>query len=67
VLGYDVSGLQLSSLFQQSLLGPELWTGGPFGFEGSLLCPLLLAVTLAVFAYAFNKRYQVTSGQGESF
>jgi membrane protease YdiL (CAAX protease family) len=62
VFGYEVSGLKLSSLFQQSLIGPELWTGGPFGFEGSLLCSLLLAISLAMFAFAFTKRYQESQG-----
>ena len=58
VLGYDVSGLKLTSLLQQSVSGPEIWTGGPFGFEGSLLCPLLLIVAVLIFAYAFIKRYE---------
>ena len=61
VFGYEVSGLQLSSLFQQSMVGPSLFTGGPFGFEGSLLCFLLLLIALLVFAYAFSKRYQLAA------
>lgn len=58
VLGYDVSGLKLTPLLQQSISGPDVWTGGLFGFEGSLLCPLLLVVAIIVFIYAFSKRYQ---------
>ncbi|GEO08615.1 CPBP family intramembrane glutamic endopeptidase [Segetibacter aerophilus] len=58
VLGYDVSGLKLTSILQQTVTGPEVWTGGPFGFEGSLLCPLLFVVAIAVFAFLFLKRYQ---------
>jgi len=58
VLGYDVSGLKLTSLLQQSISGPEAWTGGPFGFEGSLLCPLLIIVAVLIFSYAFIKRYE---------
>lgn len=58
VLGYEVSGLKLTSLLQQTMAGPELWTGGPFGFEGSLLCPLLFIVAVLFFSYAFLKRYQ---------
>lgn len=58
VLGYDVSGLKLTSIVQQTITGPEVWTGGPFGFEGSLLCPLLFVVAIAIFAYVFSKRYQ---------
>ncbi|MDB5246035.1 MAG: family intrarane metalloprotease [Segetibacter sp.] len=58
LLGYEVSGLKLTSVLQQSLTGPELWTGGKFGFEGSLLCPLLLIVAILLFSYTFLKRYQ---------
>lgn len=58
VLGYDVSGLKLTSVVQQTTSGPEVWTGGLFGFEGSLLCPLLFIVGIAVFAFLFTKRYQ---------
>ena len=42
ILGYDVSGLELQSVFQQTLSGPEVFTGGKFGFEASLLCPILI-------------------------
>ena len=57
VLGYDVSGLKLTSLLQQSMSGPEVWTGSSFGFEGSLLCPLLFAIAIIIFIYAFSNRY----------
>ena len=58
ILGYDVSGLKLTSLLQQVISGPELLTGGEFGFEGSLLCPLLFALFIIIFSVAFNRRYQ---------
>jgi membrane protease YdiL (CAAX protease family) len=61
VLGYDVSGLKLTSILQQTVTGPQVWTGGPFGFEGSLLCPLLFVVALAVFAFLFSKRYEASA------
>lgn len=57
VLGYDVSGLKLQSLFKQSLSGPALWTGDPFGFEGSLLCPIIISLSIAAFAYGFSRKY----------
>lgn len=49
VLGYEVSG----SSFGQTLLtlrlsGSDLWTGGVFGFEGSLLCTFLMIVGTGV-------------------
>lgn len=58
VFGYKVSGLKLTSLLQQSISGPEAWTGGPFGFEGSLLCPILFIASILFFSYAFLKRYE---------
>lgn len=61
VLGYEVSGLQLTSLLQQSISGPESWTGGPFGFEGSLLCPVLFIAAILFFSYAFVRRYEQAS------
>jgi membrane protease YdiL (CAAX protease family) len=59
ILGYEVSGLKLQSLIQQSLTGPELWTGGSFGFEGSVLCPFILCLSIAGLAYGFSKKYKV--------
>ena len=37
VLGYEVSGLPLSSLLEQTIEGPDWLTGGSFGLEGSVL------------------------------
>lgn len=57
ILGYDVSGLDLQSVLQQTLSGPELLTGGQFGFEGSLLCPVLIAITTLSLGFVFNRKY----------
>ena len=53
VLGYEVSGMNSSeSLLTLRLTGSDLLTGGSFGFEGSLLCTVLLVVgTLAIIGY----------------
>ena len=59
--GYQVSGIKFTGLFQQSLNGPVIWTGGPFGFEASLLCPLLLLIATAIFAWYFSRRYTAKS------
>lgn len=58
VLGYDVSGLKMSSVLQQTITGPDLWTGGLFGFEGSLLCPLIFILALFAFSFMFIKKYK---------
>lgn len=50
VFGYEVSGTNMSSLLQQTLKGPDLLTGGDFGFEGSLVCLFLNLLTCALLA-----------------
>ena len=48
VLGYEVSGTRFAdSLFRLRLSGSDLLTGGAFGFEGSLLCTILLVAGTA--------------------
>lgn len=53
VLGYEVSGTDCGqTLLTLRLKGNNLLTGGSFGFEGSLLCTVLLVVgTLAIVGY----------------
>lgn len=53
VLGYEVSGMDSGeTLLTLRLTGSDLLTGGSFGFEGSLLCTVLLVVgTLAIISY----------------
>lgn len=53
VLGYEVSGMDSGeTLLTLRLTGSDLLTGGSFGFEGSLLCTVLLVVgTQAIVAY----------------
>lgn len=58
VFGYDVSGLKLTTLLQQSASGPEVWTGGPFGFEGSLLCVLLTIIVILTLSHFFIRKYE---------
>ena len=43
--GFEVSGFETYSLLASRETGPDLWTGGSFGFEGSLFCALLLAAS----------------------
>lgn len=52
ILGYPVSGLQVPSLVQQQLTGPEVWTGGSFGPEaGLILVPSLLLGAFLLWSY----------------
>ena len=60
VLGYEVSGLNLQSIFQHEMHGNEFITGGKFGFEGSLLAAVLYIVAIAGLAWVYQKKYAVT-------
>jgi hypothetical protein len=52
VLGFPVSGLSLFGLLQNSLSGPDIFTGGAFGPEaGLVLLPALALGTILVYYY----------------
>ena len=40
--GFEVSGFDVYSVINSEETGMDLFTGGPFGFEGSILATLLL-------------------------
>ena len=42
VLGFEVSGNEVESLFIQRLSGSDIITGGDFGFEGSIILTVLM-------------------------
>ena len=46
VFGFEVSGIETKSIIGQSIRGNELITGGPFGFEGSILATILILVMI---------------------
>jgi membrane protease YdiL (CAAX protease family) len=46
VLGYEVSGLELQSIWHMDRKGDELLTGGAFGFEGSAVATGLLVMAI---------------------
>jgi uncharacterized protein len=54
VFGFPVSGIEMSGLLRQEPAGEKLLTGGDFGFEGSLICSLLIILCI----FALNKYYR---------
>ena len=63
VLGYDVSGLKMTTLIEQSIDGPTLITGGTFGFEGSIICLALIIFNVLMLALVFYNRYNQQSNK----
>ena len=55
LLGFAVSGATTPKWLSHTLNGSSLWTGGVFGFEGSMLCLILLCVASAAVYYHFRK------------
>lgn len=50
VFGFEVSGVETKSLFQQDIIQDNYLTGGAFGFEGSILATIfIVASTIAIF------------------
>ncbi len=59
VLGYNISGTgieQGSSLMHQTTLGSAYLTGGNFGFEGSILCTVLIPLMIIVLFVHYNRK-----------
>lgn len=61
VMGFDVSGLPLKSVLQHELHGNELWSGGAFGFEGSLVATILLVVSIVSLGWIYERKYSPKS------
>ena len=63
VLGYEVSGTRFSgSLLHLEQTGGSLLTGGNFGFEGSLLCTVLLLAGTACVMFYYERRARKAFG-----
>jgi uncharacterized protein len=55
LLGYNVSGLSFESILLAELSGPAIFTGGEYGFEGSIICTLILFAAFVAACYLENK------------
>ncbi|MCU4177397.1 lysostaphin resistance A-like protein [Carboxylicivirga sp. N1Y90] len=59
VMGYSVSGMAMDSVFKLKLSGNEIWHGGAFGFEGSLMCTIVLIVSIASIIGYYHRSKKV--------
>jgi membrane protease YdiL (CAAX protease family) len=57
-LGFRVSGLNLSSLFQLETRGDLLLTGGDFGLEGSIINTAVSIVAILLLNWSFQRKYK---------
>jgi len=59
IFGYANSGqAPFNSLMQNTVTGPELWTGGAFGPEGGLLILLVLLLDIGLVKVWIKSRNQ---------
>ena len=62
VFGFQVSGLDTFRIIEQTVRGPQIITGGPFGPEaGIILLPGLALGTLLVYLYARTRRSSIAN------
>jgi membrane protease YdiL (CAAX protease family) len=62
IFGFEVSGNKTYTLITQKLFGDKIWTGGDFGFEGSIIAiPIMILATY--FIYKHFKNLQSISSQ----
>ena len=55
-LGFNVSGHDFYSFVITTFAKANVWNGGNFGFEGSVISLIFQAMTIAVFYYTLQKR-----------
>ena len=57
VFGFPVSGLDTFRLIENTITGPQVWTGGAFGPEaGLIILPALFFGMVLVYGYSFLKK-----------
>ncbi len=49
ILGFEVSGMELTSLIDVTVEGNELLTGGMFGVEGSIFSSIVIVVSIVIY------------------
>jgi uncharacterized protein len=61
LLGYEVSGATVQSIFSHQMQGDELFTGGIFGFEGSIVATVLTGGCLLLYSFIYLKKYKAVA------
>lgn len=54
IFGFEVSGVDVTGAIIQNIQGPDLITGGTFGFEGSVLATFLMLIAIVFLHYKYQ-------------
>lgn len=63
VLGYSVSGMKINSIFKVTLTGSNTINGGQFGFEGSLVCTVILIIAISLIMGYYLRFFNRLKGE----
>lgn len=55
IFGFEVSGVDVTGVIIQDIQGPDLITGGTFGFEGSIIATLLIVISIVLLHYRYQE------------
>ena len=55
IFGFEVSGVDITGVIIQDIQGPDLITGGTFGFEGSIIATLLMVISIVLLHYRYQE------------
>lgn len=61
VFGFNVSGRHIYSIINHVRLNDNIWNGGAFGFEGSILSLLFELIGIVLIFFLFRKREPIRS------
>lgn len=59
VFGFEVSGLKMESIINQTVQGNELLSGGEFGFEGSIIATILIILAGVILHFQYQSDEEV--------
>jgi membrane protease YdiL (CAAX protease family) len=61
IFGFEVSGIPLNgvTLFNLKSVGPEIFTGGPFGPEGGLGATVILMLSILAVVWLLDRKSKV--------
>ena len=58
VFGFEVSGHKIISIIKPILNGEQIYTGGEFGFEGSIFCVFIVVIgTFCIYKFYSKENF----------